>query len=72
MTKITVELTTDDLDLLVEALDSHEYWRLSDPYYRHDGYVSDPGSADPSQVREIKACRKLAARLEAVARAVPA
>jgi len=58
MTK--VELTEEELKLLDEALDSHIYWQLSDPEYRNDGEVRDPGSNDPDfavaiiEAREIK------------------
>jgi hypothetical protein len=41
-----VALTDDDIALLVEALDSHEYWQLSDPTWRHSGAVILP-SDDP-------------------------
>src|SRR5215467_4582641 len=32
-----------DLERLIEALDSHEYWQLSDESERHSGYVILPG-----------------------------
>lgn len=40
---LTIEVTPWELGLLVEALDSHAYWQLSDPSYRRDG--------NPSQAR---------------------
>lgn len=60
----TIELTTDELDLLRAALDSHKYWQLSDEDYRSDGYVLEPGSEDPEAVASIVACDALVAKLE--------
>jgi hypothetical protein len=34
----TIQLNDGELTLLIEALDSHEYWQLSDPSQRRDGY----------------------------------
>lgn len=69
-------LTDEDVDLLVEALDSHEYWQLSDPSWRNSGAVILPGD-DPllwadrpepndderKAIAEIERCRSLAERL---------
>jgi len=71
-------LTEDDIALLVDALDSHEYWQLSDPLWRHSGAVILP-SDDPERwadgpeptgderqvITEIERCRTLAERLRA-------
>ncbi len=57
-------LSGANLDLLIEALDSHIYWQLSSEQYRNSGYVRDPGSDDDGAVAEIKAARRLMARLE--------
>jgi hypothetical protein len=57
-------LSGANLDLLIEALDSHIYWQLSDERYRNNGYVYDPGSDDDESAAEIKAANKLLARLE--------
>ena len=48
-----LELTRDDLDRILAALDSHVYWQLSDQHYRNDASVLDPGSDDPEQAVEI-------------------
>lgn len=56
---ITLTLTRDDLDLLVEALDSHAYWQLSDDQYRNDGAVLPPGSDDDDNARAIAECDRL-------------
>ena len=40
---VRIELTPAEVDLLTEALDSHEYWQLSDPSWRNSGYVIAPG-----------------------------
>jgi hypothetical protein len=41
--KVTIQLTPAEVALLAEALDSHDYWQLSDPLWRHSGYVIVPG-----------------------------
>jgi hypothetical protein len=40
---------------IVEAIDSHIYWQLSDERYRANGAVLEPGSDDPDVVAEIAA-----------------
>ena len=73
---IHVALSSDEVGLLIEALDSHEYWQLSDPSWRDSGYVILPGeslpvgpSAQPldaeqrQAIAEIEATRRLADRL---------
>ena len=40
---------------LVEAIDSHIYWQLSDELYRANGAVREPGSDDPEVAAEIAA-----------------
>ncbi len=71
-------LSDDDIALIVEALDSHEYWQLGDPTWRHSGEVILP-SDDPLRwadrpaptgdqreaIAEIERCRSLADRLRA-------
>lgn len=59
-------LSEKDLDLLVEALDSHVYWQLSDQHYRNNADVVDPGSDDPEQAAQIEACVELSDRLRAL------
>ena len=56
-------LSKKDLDLLVEALDSHVYWQLSDEHYRSNSDVVEPGSDDPDTAAEIEACVELSQRL---------
>lgn len=58
-------LSQKDLDLLVEALDSHVYWQLSDQHYRSNADVLEPGSDDPKQAAEIEACLELSDKLMA-------
>ncbi len=41
--KVSISLTSAEVALLAEALDSHEYWQLSDPLWRNSGYVILPG-----------------------------
>ena len=59
------EVSPEDLDRIIEALDSHVYWQLSDQHYRNDADVVEPGSDDPNQAAEIGACRELADKLQA-------
>jgi hypothetical protein len=49
---------------LVEAIDSHIYWQLSDGLYRANGVVLEPGSDDPEVAAEIVALEALQAELE--------
>jgi hypothetical protein len=71
-------LSDDDMALIVEALDSHEYWQLSDPTWRHSGAVilpsddplrwadrPDPAGDEREAIAEIERCRYLAERLRA-------
>jgi hypothetical protein len=51
--------TLQELALIAEALDSHEYWQLSESHYRRDGYVQGVGSDDPEQREAIAATREL-------------
>ncbi len=53
-------LSDDEITLLIEALDSHEYWQLSEPGQRNDGFsIVLDGESD-----EIDAVRALTAKLE--------
>ena len=62
--KRTIELTDEEIHLLREALDSHEYWQLSEPHERNDGYslVEDGENDEIDAVRalESKLCRTAA------------
>jgi len=53
--EVTVSLTHEEVMLLVDALDSHEYWQLSESHERNDGYstVEDGESADVDAVRAL-------------------
>lgn len=57
---INVELSDAEVALLIEALDSHEYWQLSEPHERNDGYSLVVDGEDG----EIDAVRALIAKLE--------
>lgn len=60
-----LELSPQDLDRIIEALDSHVYWQLSDQHYRSNADVLVPGSDDPAQAAEIAAYRELSDKLNA-------
>lgn len=62
-----IELTDAEIELLCQALDSHQYWQLSDPHYRSSGYVLQPGSDDAEARTAIAACDALATKLGSVA-----
>jgi len=51
----TAEFTKEELDLLHEALDSHEYWQLTEEDQRNDGHSQVPDGEN----EEIDACRVL-------------
>lgn len=61
-----VSLSRAELSLLVEALDSHSYWQLSEPAYRNDGAVLGEGSSDPEAARAIRLSSRLENRFVAV------
>lgn len=63
---IVVMLDGVQLDLLIEALDSHRYWQLSDQNYRRDGYLMEPGTDDPENLGEMVAAQELINKLEAL------
>lgn len=55
----TITLTTEQLEMLRSAIDSHIYWQLSDPLYRRNGDVVEPGSDAAEDAEEIAAFRSL-------------
>lgn len=57
--EVTVRLTPGEITLLLDALDSHEYWQLSEPHERNDGYSTIP-DGEREDVDEVRA---LAAKL---------
>lgn len=54
-----IKLTRAQLQLVVEALDSHIYWQLSDEEYRDNGFVNAPGSDDEEASKEITEATEL-------------
>jgi hypothetical protein len=63
--ELEIRLTEGDLYLLIEALDSHEYWQLSESHERNDGY----STVEDGVNEEIDAVRELIAKLERAKRA---
>jgi hypothetical protein len=57
--KFEVPLTIDEIFLLVEALDSHIYWQLSEPHERRSGY-------SVAESREVKQAEKLMEKLDKI------
>lgn len=68
----TIALDAHEIDLLIDALDSHVYWELSDREFRSSGYVLDPGAFDAEDGESITRSRALAERLEQERRALTA
>lgn len=74
-----VQLSAGDITLLVDALDSHEYWQIGDVLPRNDGMVWIPGDAidtvdrywegmqptdeQADAIEQVRRCRELADRL---------
>ncbi len=81
-----ISVTPGELALLVEALDSFEYWQLGDVLPRNDGMVWIPGDAvgpldrywdgqEPTveqaeAIDAVRACRRLAGELRSAMSAV--
>jgi hypothetical protein len=57
---VPVQLSEAELALLIEALDSHEYWQLSEPNERNDGY----STIEDGESEEVDAARALLSKLE--------
>ena len=47
----SIELTSDDLWLLVDGLEAYEYWELGDRLPRNNGEVWIPGDIEPERDR---------------------
>lgn len=58
--EIKLTLNEDEIQLLIDALDSHEYWQLTEPNQRNDGY----SQVEDGEDEEIDAARTLTKRLE--------
>lgn len=59
----TLQLNDSGLEILKAALDSHEYWQLSDPVDRNSDYVI---LDDPALSEEMAECRALLRKLESL------
>jgi len=57
---LPVQLTAAEVALLIEALDSHEYWQLSESNERNDGY----STIEDGEKEDIDAVRALISKLE--------
>lgn len=77
MKEIRITLTSAELSLIAEALDSHVYWQLSEERERNDGFVHYPESdskeyregsvEDQERWQEMERVEMLAARLSLIA-----
>lgn len=52
-----------DRDRLLEALESHAYWQISEEQYRDNGFVHEPGADDPEIVEELRELDRLSIAL---------
>jgi hypothetical protein len=68
---IRAQLTEAEIALLIEALDSHEYWQLSEPHERNNGYstIEDGENEEIDDVRALAS--KLRSSLRQLARTCP-
>jgi hypothetical protein len=57
---IPIRVTEAEVELLVEALDSHEYWQLSESHERNDGY----STVEDGMNEEVDAVWALMTKLE--------
>ena len=57
---VRVQLSEAEVALLIEALDSHEYWQLSEASERNDGY----STIEDGESEEVDAARALLSKLE--------
>ena len=57
---VSIDFAPEELNLLIDALDSHEYWQLSESHLQNDGYSTVEDGAD----EEIDAVRVLISKLE--------
>ena len=62
------DFSEEELTLLEEALDSHEYWQLSDEDSRSSGAVLGDGSEDPEKAEEIRRVRALTEKVQRLIR----
>jgi hypothetical protein len=62
-TKIPVLLSTYEIGLLQEALDSHMYWQLSSEGNRDSGYVIDIDSEDEETREALREAERLSGAL---------
>jgi len=75
-----VPLANEDIWRIIEALDSHEYWQLSEPTLRHSGTAilpsddeslradrPEPTGEESDTISEIERCQELADRLRSFA-----
>jgi len=48
---VSVQLSADEIKMLLDALDDHEYWQLGDDLPKNDGMVFVPGDLPPDEDR---------------------
>lgn len=58
-----VELTDAQAELILDALESHAYWQVSESKYRNNGYVYAPGADDPDVAEHLREIDQLSVLL---------
>lgn len=72
MIDLKMLLNNDALVTIRDALESHVFYELSDDAYkRSDRCVVHPGSDDPDNQDEIRACCELAAEIDRALKPLP-
>lgn len=56
-------LTDEENELLLDALESHAYWQVSEEQYRRDGYVYAPGADDEETAELLQTIDRLSVKL---------
>lgn len=60
---VRVDLTPEEHALVLEALDSHSYWQLSEEHYVDSGFVYAPGNDEADAQEALKSVDRLSIKL---------
>lgn len=60
---MSVDLEDDEREIILDALESHAYWQISEEHYRNDGFVYAPGADDPETAELLQAIDRLSVKL---------
>lgn len=62
---ITLTLSPDEASLLISALDSHQYWELSDDNHRWNGFALEPDDDEDENAGEYYEAQVLIDKIRA-------